>query len=100
MTGESYREGYPKILFFSSKHCGPCEGVEAQLRRINISMFGKRLNIDKINIDIKENRELMQRYKISSVPTLIIGEQRLSVDIQEEDIIDAILQAFIDSVQI
>jgi len=63
-------------------------------------MFGKKLRIEKINIDIKENRELIKEYKITSVPTLIIGGKKLMINIQEEDIIDAILQAFISSIDI
>jgi len=78
----------------------PCKPVEEKLKRINISMFGKKLKIDKINIDIAENREIIKEYKITSVPTLIIGGKRLMLNIQEEDIIDAILYAFIDSVKI
>ncbi|TFG01115.1 MAG: hypothetical protein EU542_07490 [Promethearchaeota archaeon] len=78
----------------------PCKPVEEKLKRINISMFGKKLRIEKINIDIKENRELIKEYKITSVPTLIIGGKKLMINIQEEDIIDAILQAFISSIDI
>jgi hypothetical protein len=61
-------------------------------------MFGKKLFIQKI--DIEENRKLTQEYRITSVPTLIISEKRLNINIQEEDIIDAILFAFISSVKI
>ncbi len=93
-------QGYPKILFFSSSHCAPCLPVEHMLKRINLSMFGKKLRIDKISIDLEENRHLTQEYRISSVPTLIIADKRLSVNIAEEEIIDAILYAFISSVKI
>ncbi|TXT62077.1 MAG: Thioredoxin [Promethearchaeota archaeon] len=75
----------------------PCKPVEEKLKRINISMFGKKLKIEKINIDIAENRGILKEYKITSVPTLVIGGKKLMVNIQEEDIIDAILQAFIES---
>ncbi|TFF85224.1 MAG: hypothetical protein EU518_01545 [Promethearchaeota archaeon] len=78
----------------------PCKPVEEKLKHINISMFGKKLRIEKININIKENRELIKEYKITSVPTLIIGGKKLMINIQEEDIIDAILQAFISSIDI
>ncbi len=78
----------------------PCKPVEEKLKNINISMFGKKLRIEKININIKENRELIKEYKITSVPTLIIGGKKLMINIQEEDIIDAILQAFISSIDI
>ena len=93
-------QSYPKILFFSSTHCAPCLPVEIQLKRINISMFGKKLRIEKISIDLEENRHLTQEYRITSVPTLIIADKRLSVNIAEEDIIDAILYAFISSVKL
>jgi len=94
------KEGYPKILFFSSIHCMPCKPVEERLKKINISMFGKKLNIEKININEQKNREKIHRYKITSVPTIIVGDTRLMINIDETDIIDAILQAYIDSVKI
>ncbi|MHA2391952.1 MAG: thioredoxin family protein [Promethearchaeota archaeon] len=93
-------QGYPKILFFSSNHCAPCKPVEEMLKKINISFFGKKLRIEKILIDLEENRQFTQENRISSVPTLIISEKRLAVNITEEEIIDAILYAFISSVKI
>ncbi|MFX1313230.1 MAG: thioredoxin family protein [Promethearchaeota archaeon] len=97
---DDINQGYPKILFFSSNHCVPCKPVEEMLKNINISHFGKKLRIQKISIELEENRKFMQEYRITSVPTLIIADKRLSVNIQEEEIIDAILYAFITSVKI
>ena len=97
---DDINEGYPRILFFSSSHCAPCIPVEEKLKRINISLFGKKLRIEKISIDLEQNRPLTQEHRITSVPTLIIADKRLSVNIQEEEIIDAILYAFITSVKI
>ncbi|MHA1293216.1 MAG: thioredoxin family protein [Promethearchaeota archaeon] len=91
-------QNYPRILFFSSKHCAPCLEVEEKLKRINISMFGKKLYIEKI--DIEENFKLTQEYNITSLPTLIIADKKLMVNIQEEDIIDAILFGFISSIKL
>ncbi len=93
-------QSYPKILFFSSTHCGPCAPIEFLLKKINISLFGKKLRIEKISIDLEENHHYTQEYRITSVPTLIIADKRLSVNIAEEEIIDAILYAFISSVQL
>jgi len=93
-----FNETYPKILFFSSNHCAPCKPVEEMLKRINISMFGKKLFIQKI--DVEKNYNLTKQYKIISLPTIIIADKRLSLNIQEEDIIDAILYGFISSVKI
>ena len=92
------KEDYPKILFFSSTHCAPCEPVEIMLKRINVSMFGKKLLIEKI--DVEKNYQLTAKYKITSLPTIIVEDIRLSVNIQEEDIIDAILRGFISTIKI
>ena len=93
-------EGYPKILFFSSDHCAPCKPVEEMLKKINISMFGKKLLIEKINIENKENFNMIQNYSITSIPTILIADKRLSVNIDEEEIIDAILNGFISSIEL
>ena len=98
MMGETH--GYPKITFFSSKHCAPCKPVEDMLKRVNISMFGKKLMIDKVDIEEKGGMELSKKHNVTSLPTLIISEKRLAVNITEEDIIDAILQGFISSIKI
>ena len=91
-------QDYPKILFFSSNHCAPCKPVEEMLKKINISMFGKKLNIERI--DIEKNHKVTQEYKVTALPTIIIADKRLSVNIQEEEIIDAILYGFISSVKL
>jgi thiol-disulfide isomerase/thioredoxin len=93
-----FNDTYPKILFFSSTHCAPCKPVEEMLKRINISMFGKKLFIQKI--DVEKNYILTKEFKIVSLPTIVIADRRLSLNIQEEDIIDAILYGFISSVKI
>jgi len=95
---EDLNEGYPRILLFSSNHCAPCKPVEEMLKRINISMFGKKLLIEKI--DVERSYQLTKQYNITSLPTIIVADKRLSLNIQEEDIIDAILYGFISSVKI
>ena len=91
-------QDYPKILFFSSNHCAPCKPVEEMLKKINISMFGKKLNIERI--DIEKNHKVTQEYQVTTLPTIIVADKRLSVNIQEEEIIDAILYGFISSVKL
>jgi thiol-disulfide isomerase/thioredoxin len=97
---EEFDKKYPKILFFSSNHCAPCRPIEETLMRINLSLFGKKLKIEKILIDREENRSFTQQYRITSVPTIVIADKKLTVPINEEDIIDCILYAFISSVKI
>jgi thiol-disulfide isomerase/thioredoxin len=90
----------PKVLFFTSDYCGPCIPVEKMLDEINVSMFGKKLNIEKININNKKNRDLIKRHGITSVPTLVVGDEKLMVHIEKTDIVDAILKAYVSSVKI
>ena len=61
-------------------------------------MFGKKLFIEKI--DVEKHYQLTNEYKVTSLPTIIVADRRLSVNIQEEDIVDAILYGFISSVKL
>jgi thiol-disulfide isomerase/thioredoxin len=87
---------YPIIYYFSSPYCGPCHSVEKMLNEVNLSLFGNKLRIRKINI-MKESN-IAQKFKVISVPTIIIGDIRLSVVIEKRDLTDAILQGFLSSV--
>ena len=68
------------------------------LARINLSLFGNQLKIQKI--DISEEMELAKKNNILSVPTIIVGNKRLTHIMDEQDIVDAILQGFISSVSL
>ena len=87
---------YPIIFYFKSPYCSPCVAVEEMLDDINISLFGNRLNIRKI--DILQESDLAQKYNILSVPTVLIGKIRLSVVIDKNELTDAILQGFLTSI--
>ena len=87
---------YPLIYFFSSPYCAPCKTIEKMLDEVNISLFGKKLRIKKV--DIAKDLEIARKFKILSVPTIIIGDQRLSVIIDKNELTDAILQGFLSSV--
>ena len=63
-------------------------------------MFGKKLYIEKIDIEENANRNIIQKHRITTIPTIIIADRRLTANIQEEEIIDAILYGFISSVKI
>ena len=93
-------QDYPRILFFSSNHCAPCKPVEDMLKKINLSMFGKKLHIEKIDIEAITNRNLIQEHRITAIPTIIVANKKLTVNIQEEEIVDAILYGFISSVKL
>ncbi len=88
-------DGYPTIVYFSSPTCGPCVRVKKLLDMVNLS-FGNKITIEEINI--LERPEKAQEFKVYSIPTLIIGDRRMSVSIEKEEVVDAVLQAFLSSV--
>ncbi|UYP48740.1 hypothetical protein NEF87_005025 [Candidatus Lokiarchaeum ossiferum] len=88
--------GYPLIYYFTSPYCAPCKSVTKMLNEINMSLFGNKLRIKKINI--ASDIEIARKFNVISVPTLIIGKTRLSVIIDKNEMTDAILQGFLSSV--
>ena len=89
---------YPVIYFFSSEYCSPCKMVERMLKEINISLFGNKLIIEKV--DIVSDLEMANRYAVNKVPTIIVGSQRISQIIDREELVDVILQGFLSSVNL
>ena len=55
------------ILYFSAPWCGPCQ----QLTPI-IDTLPSNINIRKINVDY--DADLVQRYNVKSVPTLVLTD--------------------------
>lgn len=58
------------ILYFSATWCGPCKMFKPILQKVT-SELGTSVNY----IDVDQNSDLVSKYKISSVPTLIIEDQ-------------------------
>ena len=96
--GDYAHLSYPVIYYFNSPYCTPCHQVEKMLDEINISLFGNRLVVRKINI--VNEVDIAQKYNILSVPTIIIGASRLTVFIDKTELTDAILQGFLSSVSL
>ncbi len=63
-------------------------------------MFGKKLYIEKIDIEESINRNIIEEHRITAIPTLVIVDKKITGNIQEEEIIDAVLYGFISSVKI
>lgn len=55
-----------KILKFYSPTCGPCKIVSKNLEQIN------NVEIEDIDVIDSENEELILKYNIRSVPTIIV----------------------------
>ena len=76
VTNENYKkvveENNEKILLeFWSSHCGPCRMFATTLE--SLSNDTADFLIGKINID--EEKQLSEKFNISSVPTLVLMEK-------------------------
>lgn len=56
-----------KIIDFNATWCGPCKAQKPILEKV-----GKELGIEIEYVDIDEQPEMVVKYKIRSVPTMVI----------------------------
>lgn len=54
-----------KYLYFSAPWCGPCKILGPKMEQV-----AESVNVKKINVD--ENQELIQKFEIRNVPTVIL----------------------------
>lgn len=59
------------LSIFYATWCGACRVIEPTLERA-ASAWGEGLSLVRIDIDERSTRELVRRYNIVSVPTLIL----------------------------
>ncbi|XZR53241.1 MAG: thioredoxin [Enterobacteriaceae bacterium] len=65
---------YPVLVDFWAGWCAPCKIMSNVLNELSEEFINKII-IAKINIE--ENQELLQKYEIRSIPTLILFKQNI-----------------------
>jgi len=63
------KEGKPTLVDFFASWCGPCKMQSPIIEQVK-KAIGDEANVIKVDID--SNSDVADRYKIQSVPTLII----------------------------
>jgi PAS domain S-box-containing protein len=66
---------YKEIYLFTSQHCVYCAPAEEVLQEVLASYGGK---ITYRKVDIAEEPDLAEKYDIMSLPTIVIGEEKLT----------------------
>ena len=66
------------LLDFWAPWCGPCQMQGPVILELSKEYEGKPVKIAKINID--ENKELADKYKVLSIPTLLILKEGKEVE--------------------
>ncbi|SRR5579883_1427034 len=61
----------PVVVHFGAPWCGPCKMIEPLLSRFQAE-WGKRFKLIGINAD--ENLKLSNRYRITTLPTILLFE--------------------------
>ena len=59
----------PVLLDFWASWCGPCKMVGPIIEEIEAEA-GNKIKVGKVNVD--EEQELAQMYKVMSIPTLVV----------------------------
>lgn len=68
---EVFASETPVLVHFGAPWCGPCRMIEPLLTRFQ-SEWGKSFKLLEINAD--ENLKLSSKYKITTLPTILVFE--------------------------
>ena len=59
----------PVVVDFFAEWCGPCKAMAPALDLVAKEMAGK---VKVVKIDVDQNPEITQKYKIQAMPTLMV----------------------------
>lgn len=67
------------ILDFWGENCLPCKKVAPIIDQLE-SEYYQTVEVKKINVELKENEDLLIKYKVRSIPTVIFLKEDKIVD--------------------
>jgi len=65
------------LVDFSAKWCGPCQQMKPILQKFS----EKHPDINVITVDVQQEKDLAVKYRIQSVPTLIVFRDGRKTDL-------------------
>src|SRR5262245_2421429 len=93
---EVLQSSEPVVVDFFAEWCRPCKAMAPALEQVAAELKGK---VKVVKIDVDQNPETTQRYRIQSMPTLIVfkdgkvAEQRAGALVQKKHLQDWITNA-------
>lgn len=66
---EVIKSAEPVVVDFFAEWCGPCKAMAPALEQVSQEMAGK---VKVVKIDVDQNPEITQKYRIQAMPTLMI----------------------------
>jgi thioredoxin 1 len=81
----------PVFVDFFAEWCGPCKAMAPALEQVAAEMHGK---IKVVKLDVDENPDTTQKYRIQAMPTLMIfkdgqvAAQRVGALVQKKQLQD------------
>lgn len=82
------------VANFTASWCGPCQAIKPLVDQLYGDPDEKYSKIEVVRVDLDQQREVADKYQITSVPTFIVFEQGKEVDRITGANIPAVTQAF------